>query len=330
MRELRLFLLLFGIAVGLSAGAQPPNQDCSGAINLCAQQPLTGQNNTNATGTVPSPCPPGDNLLWYTFTTNSQGGAVNVAITEINCPDILNMYNQLSATVFSGDGSCTPASFVSVSPCGHDSLPFHVNTQWLQPATQYWIVVSGALTALEPIAAQCGFTIDISGPGANIVGVDLSAGPDVVIAEGSNTQLHATGGTTWLWTPSSGLSGDQIQEPFAQPNETTTYTVQSTINDCVYTDDVVVEVKRLIDPGNTITPNGDGHNDTWEINGIQDYPQADVSIYDRWGQRVFHSVGYKTPFTGEGLPMATYYWVIELNKLEGQTAPYTGSITIVH
>ena len=129
MHELRFFLLLTGLAFGLCAGAQPPNQDCSGAINLCAQQPLTGQNNTNATGSVPSPCPPGDNLLWYTFTTNSQGGAVNVALTDIACPNILNMYNQLSATVFSGDGSCTPASFVSVSPCGHDSLPFHVTTR---------------------------------------------------------------------------------------------------------------------------------------------------------------------------------------------------------
>lgn len=330
MRELRLFLSMSGLMLYAGAWAQPPNQDCSGAINMCAQQPLTGQNNTNATGALPSPCPPGDNLLWYTFTTNSQGGAVNVAVTDINCPNITNMFNELSATVFSGDGSCTAAGFSSVSPCGHDSLPFHVNTQWLLPNTQYWVVVSGALTATEPIAAQCGFTIDISGPGANIVGVDFFAGPDVTIPEGSNTQLQATGGTSWLWTPASGLSGDQIAAPYAQPNETTTYTVQTTIDDCIYTDDVVVEVKRLIAPGNTITPNGDGHNDVWEISGIGDYPQSDVSIYDRWGQRVFHSVGYKTPFTGEGLPTATYYWVIELNKLEGQTAPYTGFITIVN
>ncbi len=330
MRELRPFLTLMCSLHLAAAWAQPPNQDCSTALNLCAQQPLTGQNNTNATGTVPSPCPPGDNLLWYTFTTNSQGGAVNVQLDDIACPQVANMYNELSLVVLEGDGSCTPASFNVVSPCGHDSLAFHVTSQWLQPNTEYWIVVAGALTATEPIAAQCGFSITTSGPGANIVGIDFSAGPDVTIPEGSNTQLLATGGSTYLWSPTAGLSGNAVADPIAQPNETTTYTVTTTLNDCVYTDDVIVEVKRLIAPGNTITPNGDGKNDTWEITGIRDYPQSDVSIYDRWGQRVFHSVGYNTPFDGGGLPTATYYWVIELNKLEGQTTPYYGSLTIVN
>jgi hypothetical protein len=37
---------------------------------------------------------------------------------------------------------------------------------------------------------------------------------------------------------------------------------------------VAVEVIRRIVPPNTITPNGDGMNDTWEIFGISDYPIA--------------------------------------------------------
>jgi hypothetical protein len=48
---------------------------------------------------------------------------------------------------------------------------------------------------------------------------------------------------------------------------------------------------------------------------------------------VFRSIGYKEPFdgtnNGKALPVATYYYVIELNQLEGQSPPFTGSITIV-
>ena len=93
---------------------------------------------------------------------------------------------------------------------------------------------------------------------------------------------------------------------------------------------VIVEVKRLISPSNTITPNGDGVNDTWEILGIRDYPSCQVYIYDRWGQKVFSSVGYKEPFdgthNGSPLPVATYYWII--NPKNGRQQ-MNGSVTII-
>ncbi len=38
-----------------------------------------------------------------------------------------------------------------------------------------------------------------------------------------------------------------------------------------------------------ITPNGDGQNDTWVINGIEFYPDATVDVYDRWGRRVYYA-----------------------------------------
>ena len=79
-----------------------------------------------------------------------------------------------------------------------------------------------------------------------------------------------------------------------------------------------------------ITPNNDGFNDRWEIPGIQFYPDAIVEVYDRWGKRVFHSVGYTEQwdgiFNGKELPMDSYYYVIRLNNL---LDPIIGNITIV-
>ena len=89
-------------------------------------------------------------------------------------------------------------------------------------------------------------------------------------------------------------------------------------------------MNRPISPPNPITPNGDDINDTWEIFGIEDYPQATVSIFDRWGQRVFNSVGYMTPFDGQGLPTATYYWIIQLSQFDGVSEPYTVFLTSVN
>lgn len=311
------------------AVAQPPNGDCATALTLCAQQPLAG-NNTGATGPIPAFCQPGANQLWYSFTTNSVGGVVNVTIDAIDCGTDTVADNELSVQVLSGDGLCTPSAFGSVSAggCVQDSVPFTVVTEPLQPDSLYWVVVSGMADSGTP--AQCAFQLTLGGPGADIVGVDFSAGDDVTIPDGGSTQLEATGGTTYSWTPTSGLSGDGIPDPIAQPEQSTIYTVTTELNGCTYTDDVVVQVVRLIDPPNTITPNGDGRNDTWIIPGISDYPEADVRIYDRWGQRVYNDVGYRTPFDGGGLPTGTYYWVIQLNRLEGRSVPYTGYLTIVN
>jgi gliding motility-associated-like protein len=329
MLETRSLLLFLSLVSVVALSAQPVNSDCAGALTLCAGQPISGDN-TGATGVPPSICQPGGDLLWYTFTTNSVGGVVNVSLSGINCPNIAGMDNELSVVVLSGDGTCLPASFGQVAPCAQDSMDFTWSSAGFFANTQYWIVVAGAINNGATQIANCGFNVTTSGPGADVVGVDFFASPDVILAEGSNTQLLATGGTTYVWSPSTGLSGDAIADPFAQPTESTTYTVTTTINGCTYTDDVLVDVKRLISPPNTITPNGDDHNDVWDIIGINDYPQSKVSIYDRWGQRVFSSVGYKEPFTGEGLPTATYYWVIDLNVLQGVSEPYTGFLTIIN
>ncbi len=80
-----------------------------------------------------------------------------------------------------------------------------------------------------------------------------------------------------------------------------------------------------------ITPNSDGHNDTWLIPGIENYPLATVEVYDRWGRRVFYSSrGYPQPWDGQYdgklLPMDSYHYIINLNN---GTEPLIGNITIV-
>lgn len=328
MRELRFVLLLLLLPAAIAVRAQPANDDCSNAQNLCSGQPVNGTN----TGAVGGPgfCPGTGSVVWYMFHTNSVGGTATVSVTGIACPDIVGMDNELSIVVLSGNGSCVPASFAAASPCNQDSVPFAVTTSALLPDTVYWVLVAGVANNGAILNAECDFGVSVAGPGVDVVNVDLDAGQDVTIPLGGSTQLHATGAGPFQWSPPSGLSGNAVQDPVASPTENTTYTVTSTLSDgCTYSDVVSIEVVRLIDPPNTITPNGDGINDVWDIFGIEDYREADVSIFDRWGQRVFHSVGYKEPFDGKNLPTATYYWHIDLNNVLGRSDPYTGYLTIV-
>ncbi len=72
------------------------------------------------------------------------------------------------------------------------------------------------------------------------------AGTDVEICTGNSTSLSASGGTSYSWSPSAGLSATNISNPTANPTATTTYTVTVTDgNGCTATDNVLVTVHAL-------------------------------------------------------------------------------------
>ena len=159
-----------------------------------------------------------------------------------------------------------------------------------------------------------------------------NAGPDVTIFEHTSTTLNATGGSIYSWTPGGTLSDSTISNPVATPTITTTYYVTVTSsNGCTATDTVTVTVLPGIVFPDGITPNGDGKNDVWIIDFIEQYPNNMVEIYNRWGELLFHADGYlqdwNGTYNGKELPIGTYYYIIDLN--EESIRPFTGPLTIL-
>jgi gliding motility-associated-like protein len=74
----------------------------------------------------------------------------------------------------------------------------------------------------------------------------------------------------------------------------------------------------VVNIANAFTPNGDGINDYWQISNIENYPSAIVQVFTRYGQKVFESKGYSTPFDGtlnaKKLPAGVYYFIINLKS----------------
>lgn len=71
----------------------------------------------------------------------------------------------------------------------------------------------------------------------------VDAGMDTAICSGESITMNATGGASYLWVPSTGLSSDSSASPVASPNSTTSYTVLFTdANGCQNTDNVTVTV----------------------------------------------------------------------------------------
>ena len=82
---------------------------------------------------------------------------------------------------------------------------------------------------------------------------------------------------------------------------------------------------------NVFTPNGDGINDSWEISNISMYPDAQIFVFNRWGQKMYEGNGtseyWNGEFRGNLVPAGTYFFVVNIG--EGHNV-YSGPLSILY
>ncbi len=163
----------------------------------------------------------------------------------------------------------------------------------------------------------------------------LIMGKSKLVLEGGTVALTAQHiyGTQlrYLWTPSQFLNSDTARAPLSSPIDDITYRLVVTgIGGCAVGDTLFVKVLKSPMIPNAFSPNGDGINDTWIIQYLESYPGTTVDVFNRYGQKVYSSIGYDKPwdgrYNGKILPIGTYYYVI--NPKNGR-AIMSGSVTII-
>lgn len=145
--------------------------------------------------------------------------------------------------------------------------------------------------------------------------IPVTAGSNQTIFAGNSVQLQgATTAATYSWSPTTALSAPTSLQPIASPSTTTTYTLSVQENGCSAQASVTITVAQKLTIPTTFSPNNDGVNDTWEILGIENYPNCSVKVFSRWGQEVYQSIGFtkKKEWDGNGTTEGVYFYIIEL------------------
>ncbi len=88
-----------------------------------------------------------------------------------------------------------------------------------------------------------------------------------------------------------------------------------------------------------LTPNDDGDNDFLKILCIEDSPESDIQVYNRWGQLVFKVKGYVNndparawygTSNGEPLPEGEYFYILNyVDPLNGQAVQKKGYVNLL-
>lgn len=147
---------------------------------------------------------------------------------------------------------------------------------------------------------------------------------DTTICEGETASLNAYGNNTfqYTWTPPPAGGLQFSQYTTTTPSATQTYSCAVTQGVCTTTGTLVVTVTPSEDCGfavySGITPNGDGSNDRWIIDGAAPDKELAVWIYDRWGNLVWNGNNYDNvsvywegkDANGNPLTSGTYFYTI--------------------
>ncbi|WP_430810186.1 MULTISPECIES: T9SS type B sorting domain-containing protein [unclassified Carboxylicivirga] len=91
-------------------------------------------------------------------------------------------------------------------------------------------------------------------------------------------------------------------------------------NTCMAVDTVMLNDLVDITVPNFVTPNNDGFNDRWEIDGLDKFPDSVIKIYDRFGKLLVEykasEEGWNGEYLGRPAPSDAYWYVIEVVPLK--------------
>ncbi len=99
------------------------------------------------------------------------------------------------------------------------------------------------------------------------------------------------------------------------------------VDDCqrAATATVIVNSGCEIEVPNVFSPNGDGQNDRFVIEGILGTDNT-VRIFNRWGQKVYEANNYANNWAAADVSDGTYFYEV---KISTEPKPYTGHVTIL-
>ncbi len=208
--------------------------------------------------------------------------------------------------------------------------------QWSDDSTtssiQHLVPGTYVLKILEP-TTQCTLTDSFKITAPDSISVIADVVNDVCERPNGSINVTASGGTSpfdYQW--SNKETGPQITGLSAGK-----YTVTVTDkNGCkfIYVIDLEDTTCPTIIIHDAISPNGDGVNDTWVIEGLGRYADNTVQVFDKWGDLLFEQTDYKNDWYGIGknghlIPDGTYYYLVKLNdKYFKGTGIFKGTLMI--
>lgn len=171
--------------------------------------------------------------------------------------------------------------------------------------------------------------------------INAFAGKDTAVVVGQPLQFNASGGTTYLWTPSTSLNRNNIYNPvgiYDGSFDSIRYKVivlnESGCADSAYLTVRIFKTNPQIFVPTAFTPNGDGLNDYFRPIAVGISRFDYFRIYNRWGQLVYSSTlsedqGWDGKVAGKEQASGTFVWLVKGVDYTGKIVFAKGTVTLI-
>ncbi|MDT8401059.1 MAG: gliding motility-associated C-terminal domain-containing protein [Bacteroidales bacterium] len=185
------------------------------------------------------------------------------------------------------------------------------------------------ITVTDELACSTSYEFNLNGPEELLIDYTVTDASCPDEANGA-IDLEISGGVptyTFLW---DGATTEDRSSVFSGY-----YPVQVTdANGCSAQTGITVDFvgENCLEVSEVITPGVvDGKNDYLVIRNIDLYPNAEIKIYNRWGQLIFSAGNldenrWDGTYRGKALPVDSYHYILDLGD---GSSPRTGTITII-
>jgi gliding motility-associated-like protein len=287
------------------------------------------------------------NIQWYkdnvlipkgtgqsSITTNMPGSyTVTLAYSTANTDGTICTQTSVAQLIaFNPPPTVSINEMVSTTLCAGQTVSLTANyskgtAQWSTGETTDQITITQAGTYKVTVTSPSGCQADTS--------INVTFQPDPVFSLRDTsictykkqiiTLTAPPGFAAYSWN-----NGESTAETYSVTQPQTVSLTVTDANGCQATRQVKVadECPIVVIP-NAFTPNGDGINDTWVIEGLDS--TGTVKVFSRWGAEIYQSVGYATPWNGEcsgkKLPSGVYYYIV---TAKNGTQKFSGALTIIY
>lgn len=149
-----------------------------------------------------------------------------------------------------------------------------------------------------------------------------NAGADRAMIQGTPIKLAGNiegQNVSYNWTSTGSISDRSILQPTVNPDVDTKYVLNASSQCGSDSDTMLVKVYKGIHIPSAFTPNGDGINDTWNIPALSAFSAFSLSVFNRFGERIFfarnENRSWDGKFKGRDLATGTYVYVLSVDRM---------------
>ena len=285
-------------------------------------------------------------FLWSNASTNSSinvlNGTYTVTVTDsfgcVGTSPPVNVVNANPAVTISGVAPFCPGDGITLTAV--PTIPVGASYSWSTSDTTNTTTVNSTGDVIVTIDYTNGCStadtvsiIQFSSPTAEFTSSPLGvSNPSTTVnfSDLSSVPSPATI-TTWVWN-----FGDSTGVFYTTQNPTHVYNLNGTYvvtlavqssNGCWDTIRHEYTIVSNIEAPNVFTPNNDGKNDLLIFKNLEFFPNSSLTVFNRWGNKVFEKTDYQNNWNGGGQKDGVYYYILSAPKLE---KPLTGYVQILH